>query len=116
MTPHTPGKPRIGTFVDYYNPQFLQRIGFIEGYGKRSDGPYAALVTNNIGDGLTLTVFLPEGPPTELRSVRHKDKVPTYTPVDGTNHPNPFGGNGYWEWQSPLQAARAAKELKADGD
>jgi hypothetical protein len=32
----------------------MQRIGFTEGYGKRYDGPYAALVTNNIGDGCVL--------------------------------------------------------------
>lgn len=110
-TEHVPGKPRVGTFVHYYNPRLMQRIGFTEGYGKRYDGPYAALVTNNIGDGLVLHVFLPGVTPMELASVPHKDKAPAFVSQDGTNHPG-ASGNGYWEWQSQTQAARAGKELK----
>lgn len=110
-TAHVPGKPRIGTFVDYYNPRLMQRIGFTEGYGKRYDGPYAAVVTNNIGDGLVLMVYLPNVAPMELAAVPHKDNAPAYVSTDGTNHPA-SNGNGYWDWQTPIQAARAAKEVK----
>lgn len=110
-TDHVSGKPRIGTFVDYFNPRLMQRIGFTEGYGRRADGPYAALVTNNIGHGLVLHVFLPGVTPMEIADVPYKDKAPAYVHTDGTNHPA-SNGNGYWEWQTPLQAARAAKELK----
>jgi hypothetical protein len=111
MTPHVRGKPRVGTFVDYYNPRLMQRIGFTEGYGKRYDGPYAALVTNNLGDGCELTVFLPDVAPMPLKAVPHKDKAPAFVSQDGTNHPA-SNGNGYWDWQTAVQAARAAKELK----
>jgi hypothetical protein len=114
MVEHVAGKPRVGSFVDYYNPRLMQRIGFTEGYGKRYDGPYAAIVTNNIGDGVTLTVHLPGVNPMELVAVPHKDKAPAFVSQDGTNHPAQ-NGNGYWEWQSPIHAARAAKELKSAG-
>jgi len=110
---HVAGNPRILTFVDYFNPRLTQRIGFIEGYGGRYDGPYAALVKNNIGDGLTLEVFLPGVASAELTSVPHKDKAPAFVATDGTNHPAP-SGNGYWDWQSQTQAMRAAKELKQE--
>lgn len=111
-TPHVPGKPRIGTFVDYFNPRLIQRIGFIGGYGGRADGPYAALVTNNVGDGCTLMVFLPQGPSSmEVVAVPHKDAAPAFVAQDGTNHPQSTD-KGYWDWQSPTQAARAAKEMK----
>jgi len=111
-TEHVPGKPRIGTFVDYFNPRLMQRIGFTEGYAGRQEGPYAALVTNNLGDGCTLLVHLPSVAPMELEAVPHKDKAPAFVSTDGTNHPA-SNGNGYWDWQSPIQAARAAKELKS---
>lgn len=111
-TEHVPGKPRIGTYVDYFNPRLMQRIGFTEGYGKRYDGPYAALVTNNLGNGLTLLVHMPSVTPMELTAVPHKDKALAFVAQDGTNHPA-ANGNGYWDWQSPTQAARAAKELKS---
>jgi hypothetical protein len=114
-TEHVPGKPRVGTFVDYFSPLFMQKIGFTEGYGKRYDGPYAALVTNNLGAGCVLTVFLPGASPMELEAVPHKEKAPAFVSQDGTNHPAQ-NGNGYWEWQSPIHAARAAKELKASED
>lgn len=110
-TDHVPGKPRIGSFVDYFNPRFMQRIGYVEGYGKRFDGPYAALVTNNLGEGCTLTIFLPGAAPLELTAVPHKDRAPAFVSSDGTNQP-PATGNGYWDWQTGVQAARAAKELK----
>lgn len=113
-TEHVPGKPRVGAFVNYYNPRLMQRIGFTEGYGKRYDGPYAALVTNNLGDGLVLQVFLPGVVPMEIVAVPHKEKAPKFASQDGTNHPN-ASGNGYWEWLSSAQAARAAKEVK-DGE
>ena len=112
MTDHVPGKPRVGTFVDYFNPRLTQRIGFIEGYGKRFDGPYAALVTNDIGEGCSLTVFLPGVAPMELSGVPHKDRAPAFVSSDGTNQPGATG-NGYWDWQTAVQAARAAKELKS---
>lgn len=110
-TDHVPGKPRIGTYVDYYNPRLMQRIGFTEGYGKRYDGPYAALVTNNLGDGVVLMAFLPGVAPMELVDVPHKDKAPAFVATDGTNHAS--NGNGYWDWQKPIHAAQAAKELKS---
>jgi hypothetical protein len=114
-TQHVRGKPRVGTYVDYYNPRFTQRIGFVEGYGGRFDGPYAALVTNNLGDGCTLSVHLPGGPITELVAVPHKDKAPAFVAQDGTNHPA-SNGNGYWDWQNQAQAMRAAKEAKDSGE
>ena len=111
MTAHVPGKPRIGTFVDYYNPRLMQRIGMTEGAGKRFDGPYAALVTNNLGDGCVLLVFMPGWAPSEQVDVPHKDKAPVYASADGTNQPA-SSDKGYWDWQSQTQAVRAAKELK----
>lgn len=114
-TDHVPGKPRVGSYVDYYNPRLMQRIGFTEGYGKRYDGPYAALVTNNLGNGCVLFVHFPGVAPMELENVPHKEKAPAFVSQDGTNHPAQ-NGNGYWEWQSPIHAARAAKELKASED
>lgn len=110
-TDHVPGKPRIGSFVDYFNPRLMQRIGFTEGYGKRFDGPYAALVTNNLGNGCVLLVHMPGVTPMEIEDVPHKDKAPIFTTPDGTNH-TAANGNGYWDWQTGVQAARAAKELK----
>lgn len=109
---HIPGKPRVGDMVDYFNPRLMQRIGFVEGYGKRFDGPYAAIVTNNIGDGLSLVVLLPGVDPMLLDAVPHKEKAPSFTSSDGTNHPG-TQGNGYWDWRNSSQAARAAKETKA---
>ena len=111
MTDHVPGKPRIGTFVDYYNPRLMQRIGFTEGYGKRYDGPYAALVINNLGSGCVLLVYLPGVTPMEIVDVPHKDKAPAFVSTDGTNHPA-SNGNGYWDWQNQAAAMRAAKEVK----
>ena len=111
-TEHVPGKPRVGTFVDYFNPRLMQRIGFVEGYGKRFDGPYAALVTNNLGNGIVLLAYLPGVAPMEMVDVPFKDNAPAFVSQDGTNHPA-SNGNGYWDWQSPTQAARAAKELKS---
>jgi hypothetical protein len=110
-TDHVPGKPRIGSFVDYFNPRLMQRIGFTEGYGKRYDGPYAALVTNNLGSGCVLLVYLPGVMPMEIVDVPHKDKAPAFVSTDGTNHPV-SNGNGYWDWQNQAAAMRAAKELK----
>lgn len=110
-TEHVRGKPRVGTYVDYYNPLLMQKIGFTEGYGKRADGPYAAVVTNDLGHGCTLLIHFPGVTPVELEAVPHKDKAPAYANTDGTNHPAQ-NGNGYWDWQSPIHAARAAKEIK----
>lgn len=110
-TDHVPGKPRIGTFVDYYDPRILQRIGMTEGAGKRYDGPYAAVVTNNVGNGLTLFVYMPGWAPVERRDVPHKDSAAAFVATDGTNHPTK--NNEYWDWQTPIQSARAAKEVKS---
>lgn len=110
MTDHVPGKPRVGTFVDYYNSRLVQRIGFVEGYGKRFDGPYAALVTNNLGNGCVLHVFLPGVSPMEIVDVPYKDDAPVLVSQDGTNHPAQ-NGNGYWDWQdAPEEAALELKE------
>jgi len=112
-TDHVPGKPRVGTFVDYFNPRLMQRIGFVEGYGKRFDGPYAALVTNNLGDGCVLFVFLPEVAPMEIKDVPHKDNAPAFVSQDGTNHPA-SNGNGYWDWQAE-PALELEEKAPADG-
>lgn len=105
---HPAGKPRVGKFVDYFNPKLMQRIGFTEGYGRRFEGPYAALVVNNLGHGLVLRVYLPGVNSIEMDDVAHKDEV-----VAGHDRfGSPQSEKGYWDWQSPIEAARAAKELK----
>ena len=111
MTDHVPGKPRVGTYVDYYNRRITQRTGWTNGYGKRYEGPYAALVTNNLGAGCTLYIHFPGVIPVELEAVPHKDKAPVFVAVDGTNQPV-SAGNGYWDWQNQAAAMRAAKEVK----
>ncbi len=110
-TEHVPGKPRVGSMVDYFNPRLMQRIGFTEGYGKRQEGPYAAIVLNNLGHGCVLYVLLPGVTPMEIADVPYKTDAPDFVTTDGTNHPAQ-AGNGYWDWQTGVQAARAAKELK----
>ena len=112
-TDHVPGKPHIGSFVNYFNPRLMQRIGFTEGYGKRYDGPYAALVINNLGNGCVLLVYLPGVTPMEIVDVPYKDNAPTFVSTDGTNHPAQ-GSNGYWDWRIAADTARAAKELKGE--
>lgn len=97
MTPHPPHKPRIGKFVDYFNPKLMQRIGYTQGYGERAEGPYAALVVNNLGDGLTLLVYLPGVTPMEMKVVPYAEEPRK-------------GDEGYWEWQTSLEKARAAKK------
>ncbi len=111
MIEHPPGKPRVGKFVDYFNPKLMQRIGFTEGYGKRFEGPYAALVVNNLGAGLTLRVYLPGVSSMEFEAVVHKDEA-----VGGHDRFGaPQAEKGYWDWQSPIEAARAGKELASAG-
>ena len=110
MTDHVPGKPRIGAIVHYYNAKILTRIGFTTGYGGRAEGPYAAIVTNNLGNGLELLVLFPGITPLGLSDVIHKDDTASGHDSQG----NPNSERGYWDWASSLDAARAAKEVKPD--
>lgn len=102
MIDHVAGKPHIGTFVHYFNPKILQKIGFTDGYGGRREGPYAALVVNDVGQGLTLRVYLPGVSSMEFDAVPHADEV-------GQNVAD--REKGYWDWRQAVDAARAAKEL-----
>lgn len=98
MTEHVPGKPHVGQTVYYFSPK-LTTISFSPtGYGGRREGPYAAIVTNNLGHGLSLVVLFPGMAPLNFDAIPHKD--------DAT------GDKAYWDWRSPLEAARAAKESK----
>ena len=100
-TEHVPGKPRIGTFVHFFNPKLLTGVGMGRGHDGRGEGPYAALVTNNIGDGLVLEIHFP-GVVFQARGIPYKDS------------PNANSANGFWEWATPIEAARAAKEVKPE--
>lgn len=102
-TEHVPGKPRIGTYVDYFNPKIIFKTGMALGYDGRGEGPYAALVTNNVGNGITALVFYPDWAPLSYRNLAHKGDA------------NDKTENGYWDWQTPIQAARAAKEVASAG-
>ena len=104
---HPAGKPRVGTFVDYFNPEIMQRIGFTQGYGDRYDGPYAALVINNLGADLVLRVYLPGVNSIEFSQVPHANDVKTDVRT---------GKKAYWDWQSPEQADAAAAELDEPED
>lgn len=89
-------KPQIGKIVHYFNPKTPTLIGRTAGFGGRGIGPYAAMVTNDLGVGLTLMVFMPDILPMEFAGVPHKDEV---TIQDGA----------YWDWATPIEKARAAK-------
>ena len=97
-TEPVPGKPRIGSFVHFFNPKLLTGVGMGTGHEGRGEGPYPALVTNNIGNGLHLVIFFP-GTIFDAQQIAHKDGV------------NANSSNGYWDWAKPTDAARAAKEL-----
>lgn len=91
--------PRVGTIVDYFNPALILKVGRIEGYGGRGVGPYAAVVTNDRGIGLTLSIFLPDmDHPIEQKAVPYEDEVSLL----GKD-------KGYWQFQTPIEKARAAK-------
>ena len=98
MVDHIPGKPHVGSFVHFYNPKLLTGVGMGQGQEGRREGPYPALVTNDIGDGLHLLIFFPDVT-FNARQIPHKDAL------------NASTANGYWDWRSPADAARAAKEL-----
>lgn len=98
-------KPTLGEQVDYFDPTLATKTGYMDGYGRRRQGPYLALVTNNIGSGLTLCLMLPEYPPfSTAKGLPHRDEVQTR---DGDPiHP-------YWDWKDNLQKARAQKRADA---
>jgi hypothetical protein len=100
MVAHVAGKPHIGSIVHFYNPKLLTGVGMGQGHEGRGEGPYAALVTNNIHAGLTIAIFFPDII-FHARGIPHKDD------------PNTSQSNGYWDWKSPADGARAAKELAA---
>lgn len=101
MVDHVPGKPHVGSIVYFYNSMLLTGVGMGTGHEGRGEGPYPALVSNDIGDGLSLAVFFP-GIVFHARQVPHKDS------------PNSQSSNGYWDWRTPVEAARAAKEVKPE--
>ena len=90
-------KPRVGETVDFYDPKLVDRIGFAGGYSGRGIGPYVAIVTNDLGDGLTLFLLLPMTPGHCVEKIKHKDDAVNDQP--------------YWDWIDPLQKARAVKRL-----
>ena len=94
-------KPSLGEQIHYYDPSLLKKVGFGRGYDGRKDGPYLAIVTNDIGAGLALLLCLPMTPPFSVRVLYNKD--------DTKRRPD----DPYWEWTSALQKARAQK--RADG-
>lgn len=96
MTQHV----RIGQPLHYYNPGIIQRIGWIDGYGGRGAGPYHAVCTNNLGNGLTLLVFLPGVTPIEQVQVPFEDD-PTVK------------DKGYWAFPDHLAKARFIKAREA---
>lgn len=95
-----PLKPRVGETVDFYDPKLTDRIGFPRGYEGRGQGPYAAIVVNDLGPGLDLFVMYPaKQPPFVQEKVIKK---PETEPAAAELKP-------YWEWTSATQKARAAK-------
>ena len=98
MVDHVPGQPHVGSVVHFYNPKLLTGVGMGSGHEGRGEGPYAAIVSNEIGAGLSLAVLFP-GIIFHARQVPHKDSL------------NSQSSNGYWDWAKPTDAARAAKEL-----
>lgn len=96
MTQHV----RIGQPLHYYNPGIVQRIGWTDGYGGRGNGPYHAICINNLGNGLTLLVFLPGVTPIEQVQVPFEDDPSVKD-------------KGYWAFPDPLAKARFVKARDA---
>ena len=90
--------PRVGTDVYYYNPNIIQRVGLITGYGGRGAGPYAAKVTNNAGPGVSLVLFFPGLLPMTLDAVPFEDDAKTLDK-----------DKGYWAFHDPLAKDRYLK-------
>lgn len=94
-----PYYPPVGTPVHYYNASIIQRVGQIKGYGGRADGPYAAVITNNLGQGCTLLVYFPGmGAGIEVNKVPYQDD-----PVIEKNL-------GHWALPTNVAKARFTKE------
>jgi hypothetical protein len=88
-------KATVGRIVHFYDPRITKRIGWNQGYGGRGEGPYAALVTNDIGDtGLTLWVFPPDVAAQAVKGILHKDEAAP--------------GNPYWVWPTVTPAEKPA--------
>jgi hypothetical protein len=90
-------KPKVGEFVHYFCPQQLGKVGLSNGYGGRGEGPYAALVTNEIGSGLTLSVFFPGISPLEVVGVEHETAAEVGSAKD----------KGYWRYPAEAPAPKA---------
>ena len=93
----TEPRPEVGEQVRYFEPSLLKKIGYGRGWGGRGIGPYVAIVTNDLGDGLTLFLLLPMTPGHCVEKIKHKDDAVNDQP--------------YWDWIDPLQKARAVKRL-----
>lgn len=91
-------KPTVGRIVHYYDPKIVQKIGWPDGYGGRGAGPYAAIVTNDVGSGLSLLILFPQAGPLA------QDAVPEKPEVDSEK--------AYWTWPTSIEKARAAREVE----
>jgi hypothetical protein len=97
--------PQVGETVYFYDPELIKKIGFGGGYGNRKDGPYAAIVANDLGPGLDLFIIYPERQPAFVR-----EKVPE-RPADADKEPPT---TAYWTWLNNAQKARAVQRAKED--
>lgn len=88
-------KPEVGEVVHYFDPKIVQRIGWTEGFGKRGKGPYAAIVSNDLGNGLSLLVLFPGVGGHQTENVAGPE----------SDH----GDKPYWDFRNASQKARAQK-------
>jgi hypothetical protein len=96
--------PQVGEIVHYHCPAMLSRVGLTVGYAGRGEGPYAALVTHNIGNGLTLTVFFPGITPLEVASVPHE------------THKDDFKDKGFWRTSAETVLHEAALRARLEAE
>lgn len=94
-------KPTVGRMVHFFDPGVVKKIGLTTGYNGRGAGPYAAVVTNDLGSGLELFIFYPGTPGWTAKAVLEKD--------DEVRKPD----EPYWAWPDALAKARAAKAAAA---